>query len=81
MEIDQPSSSTSSSTTASVPAAIAASPQHISCASTVAVPSSNIQHQNGYKTMANGSMDSEGSEANSGSVMNGNVGITNASNK
>ena len=80
MEIDQPSSSSSSSTTASVPAAIASSPQHISTLSAVAV-SSNIQHQNGYKTITNGSRDSDGSIANSGPVMNGNVDISNASNK
>ena len=79
MEIDQPSSSSSSSTTASVPAALASSSRTIP--STVTVASSNIQHQNGFNDMVNGSSEREGSGANAGPVMNGNVDISNTSQK
>ena len=81
MEIDQPSSSSSSSTTASVPAALASSSQHITIPSTATAASSNIQHQNGYKEMVNGSSERDGSAVNSGPVMNGNVDISNTSQK
>merc|ERR1719511_238943 len=66
MEVDLQSSS--SSTTASVPAAQASSSQQIS--------NDNAQHQNGYRNSENGSIQAEGSNTNSRSVMNGNLNNT-----
>ena len=67
MEIDQQSSS-SSSTTASVPVAPALS-QH---PTNVDVSSSNIQHQNGFNNLVNGSSQRD-SALNSEYVTNGNI--------
>ena len=70
MEVDLQSSS--SSTNASVPAAQASSSQQMS--------NDNAQNQNGYRNIENGSIQAEGSNTNSRSVMNGNLN-TNSSHK
>merc|ERR1712223_1288149 len=70
MEVDLQSSS--SSTNASVPAAQASSSQQMS--------NDNAQHQNGYRNIENGSIQAEGSNTNSRSVMNGNLNTNSSHN-
>ena len=76
MDVDQQSSS--SSTAASVPTALTSSSQHVT---TDTVSSCNIQHQNGYRNIENGSSQQDGSGANSRPVMNGNANTTNSTQK
>jgi hypothetical protein len=75
MEIDQHSSPSSSSTTASVPAALATSSQSVT---TVTASSSNIKHQNGFESIANGGNERDGITLNSGPFMNGNLNTNNS---
>ena len=78
MEIDQHSSPSSSSTTASVPAALATSSQSVT---TATASSRNIKHQNGFESIANGGNERDGITLNSGPFMNGNLNTNNSSQK